>query len=463
MSSSIESFEKLLSNLNPIVAEKPIKKTMSLVNFIESQNVEAVRTQLEKTSKNISTSSVIQALLNNFNPQIADMLLDKGLSFDKWWKDGQLGFELTSPITQWLLTNPKVDTNFLEGVFGEAVLSVALDLSDAHKLELASFVVRLHKKYPHICETAAEDYCVLLNCLEMQKEPTGQQWEMLQCLSQETWEREIIDISISNIKQMQNLLNLCKNIPLLNTVLINSFKHAHKTHQWLNQAVESPDGSLEKSILCSIKDKSSHLSGVLQTEMNNYNVFEELNLPPNLNLILSAYRLKNSYKIMEVPELKKLCDVEEYKSFLHILLYSCGANAVHFLKTNQEVENQVFDTFNSLDVSKFVSQSTPRDLQKFLTAFPTLLDWKDVAGNNLGHYMAISYSSNWRHNKEALKLIFTHPSLRQSNPYGVNPRNLLEKQFDPLVFAAYDKKNIKSKLKEKQLIGNSPKASKRKM
>lgn len=462
MPSSIERFEQLLTNsLDQDTYQKPVKKPMSLVNLIENENVEGVRSHLQKNQKNISTPSIAQALLKNFNPQIADMLLNKGLSFDAWWKDGQLGFELTDAITQWLLTNPSVDANFLGAVFGEAILSVSSDASAAHKAELASFAVKLYKKDPSLCEESLEDYCVLHNCLGMKPDPTPQQWEMLQCLPQKTWECEIVDFSISDIKEMKSLLNLCKNIPLLNTVLTNSFKKANKAHQWFKNAISSPDGSLEKSVLCSVKNKTANLSSVLQSEINKYNNFKDLNLPPNLNLLLLAYQLKNSYKISQTHELEKICDVEEYKSFLHILLYSCGAKSLNILKFNHEVEREVCSAFDDLDVSRFLTQTTPNELQKFFSAFPKLVEWKDAAGNNFGHYIAISYSNNWRNNKETLKVIFKHPSLRESNPYGVSPRSLLEKQFDPLSFAPYDRKILKSETQSAGKVRTA--AQKRKM
>lgn len=448
MPSSIERFEQLLSlSSNVLSAQKSVKKTTSLVSLIESQNVEGVRDYLQKTSKNISTASTAQALLTNFNPDIADLLLSKGLSFDTWWKDGQLAFEFTSAIGQWLLTNPSVDTTFLGAVFGEAIISVFVAGSDAHKAELASFAVKLYKKDPLLCQASLEDYCMLHNCLAITRDLTPQQWEMLQCIPKQTWEAEIVDFSVSDVTEIQNLLNVCKNIPVLNAVLTAHFHRANKTHQWLTNALRSPDGSLEKSTLCSVKNKTAHLSGVLQAEINKDNIFKDLNLPPNLNLLLLAYKLKNSYKIAQTPELTKLCEVEEYKSFLHILLHNCGAKSLNILKVNHEVEDEVVKVFDDLDVSHFIAQTSPKELQNFFNTFPTMVNWKDVAGNNFGHYIAISYSGNWRNNKEALKVVFKHPSLRESNLYGVTPRHLLEKQFDPLVFAPYDKKNLKSELK----------------
>ena len=417
------------------------------MDLIKSQNVEGVRDHLQKTQKNISTTSTAQALLTNFNPQIADLLLNKGLSFDTWWKDGDLAFEFTSSIGEWLLTNPSVDTDFLGAVFGEAIISLTLDGWDAHKEELAAFAVKLYKKDPTLCQQSLEDYSALYYCLEMKTNPTPQQWEMLQCVPQQIWEAEIVDFSVSDAKEIQNLLNLCKNVPVLNTVLTTHFQRARTTHQWLKNAIQSPDGSLEKSTLCCVKNKTAKLSGVLQDEINKDNIFKDLNLPSNLNLLLLAYKLKNSYKIAQTPELKKLCDVEEYKSFLHILLHSCGAKSLNILKVNHEVENEVVKAFDDLDVSRFIAHTSATDLQKFFAAFPKMLNWKDIAGNNFGHYIAISYSGNWRNNKDAVKVVCKHPSLRESNLYGITPRQLLEKQFDPLVFAPYDKKNLKSELK----------------
>ena len=85
-----------------------------------------------------------------------------------------------------------------------------------------------------------------------------------------------------------------------------------------------------------------------------------------------------------------------YQNFLHMLLQSCGASGVDLLKINQHTENEVCKTLSVLDVSEFLRCSTPLEIKNLIKTFPKLVEWKDIAGNNLGMYIASQKHHGWK-------------------------------------------------------------------
>jgi hypothetical protein len=246
---------------------------------------------------------------------------------------------------------------------------------------------------------------------------------------------------------------------MLNKLIKDYFERSVKEFQWFSQSMVSNTGEIQDSVLIqSLNGKEkSDAQKFLSAGLNKG--WEKWKIPENLQVLLH----NRDPSVLDEDHYEnqgwftQIYHANGYQSFLHMLLQSCGASGVDLLKINQHTENEVYNTLDVLDVSEFLGCSTPLEIKNLIKTFPKLVEWKDIAGNNLGMYIASQRNPNWRNNKEVLKILTKYPQFREDNPYGVSPRSFLSNRYSAEDIAAYDKSILRTEVKN---IANAPKTKK---
>lgn len=457
MTISIEQMEELLTGPQTTSLEtgKPKRQSQpSLADLVRTKDLEQLKLLLRKSPKSANTATVMLAVVENFDEKIADLLLTSGLDLNKLWNGrGALIGELSPQFADWLASTPSIKDEIIEMLLCDAFEALGGTSSTNQRVALADFATKASKTRPDLCHHVfAEEYSfftAITSCTAGDVLP--QQWKMVcECIGKDLWKKELTQLDIIDTpKEFQALLEACKNIPVLNTVFKELFERSVKEYAWLQQAMVSSSGKIDDCALV------QSLKGKPQEEAQRF-------LKSNLSKKLAAWKIPENLQVLLLNRDPSVLKEDHYEnqgwfsqlyyanghqSFLHLLLTSCGAKGVELLKLNDTVQNEVCKTFDVLDVPTFLNQSRLSEMKILLKNFPKLVEWKDVAGNNLGHYIADNYCHTWKGNKDVLTILLKHPQLRRENPYGVAPRKFLSRKYSEQVLAQYDKAVMDQELK----------------
>lgn len=462
MTISIEQMEELLTGFEPKLLETGKLKRQnspSIADLVRAKDIQQLTVCLEKSPKLANTAVVMLALVESFDEKIADLLLKAGLDLNKLWSGrGNLIGELNSQFTNWLSSNPSIKEQIIEDLLCDAFEALHGSLSTNQRIVLAEFATQVSKTRPQLCHNVfAEEYSFFTAIItRITENVLPQQWEMVSaCIGEDLWVKEFKHLNvIDKPQEFRALLEVCKNIPVLNTILKERFEHSSQEHAWLQKMMMSPSGKIDDCVLV------QSLKGKPQQEAQRF-------LKSNLSKNLSAWKIPENLQVLLLNRdpavleeehyenqgwFTQLYDANGYQSFLHLLLTSCGAKGIELLKSNDKVQEEVCKTFDVLDVPTFLNQSSPSEVKKLLKNFPKLVEWKDVAGNSLGHYIADTSQYDWKGNKDVLTILLKHPQLRNENPYGVAPRKFLSGKYSEQVLAQYDKAVMAQELKNNSTV-----------
>lgn len=461
---NIEQFEQLLSpqeNANPVVKKRSPQQ--NIADLVQTKDVTQLNELLPKVPQQTLNSPIILlALLENFDPLVADTLFAHKINLEKIWKqNGDLIGPLPPEFIQWLPV-ASIGNNIIERFLEKSFDVLVKPLSPEHNIALAEFAIEVKKLRPDVFENFLKnEYCFFESITSSNtKSIAPQQWKMLcECIDESLWKKELNELCLYDNKNFEAFFAACKNIPMLNKLIKDYFERSVKEFQWLSQSMVSNTGEIQDSVLIqSLNGKEkSDAQKFLSAGLNKG--WEKWKIPENLQVLLH----NRDPSVLDEDHYEnqgwftQIYHANGYQSFLHMLLQSCGASGVDLLKINQHTENEVYNTLDVLDVSEFLGCSTPLEIKNLIKTFPKLVEWKDIAGNNLGMYIASQRNPNWRNNKEVLKILTKYPQFREDNPYGVSPRSFLSNRYSAEDIAAYDKSILRTEVKN---IANAPKTKK---
>lgn len=457
MTISIEQMEELLTGPQTNILETGKSKRQSqpsLAELVRTKDIEQLKLVLKKTPKAANTTAVMLAVLENFDEKIGDLLLKAGLDLNKLWNGrGALIGDLSPQFTNWLSSSASIKEQIIENLLCDAFEALNGTSSTHQRIVLAEFATEVSKTHSKLCHNVfAEEYSFFTAIISCKTENVlPQQWKMVsECIGKDLWAKELNQLDVIDTpKEFQALLETCKNIPVLKNLFKEMFECSAQEYTWLQQAMVSSSGTIDDCALI------QSLKGEAQQEAQRFlksNLSKNLStwkIPENLQVLL----LNRDPSVLEEDHYEnqgwftQLYHANGYQSFLHLLLTSCGAKGVDLLKSNDKVQEEVCKTFDVLDIPTFLNQSNPSEVKTLLKNFPKLVEWKDVAGNNLGHYIADNHHHTWKGNKEVLTILLKHPQLRSENPYGVAPRKFLSQKYSDQVLAQYDKGVMSQELK----------------
>ena len=418
-------------------------------------------------NKPLSTPINFAALLENFDPQIADMLTSAGMDFTKLWGPKGLIADLPMDFLQWAQTTPLLPSQVHEFLFHEAVQSVFFNPSTQkphHRTSLPQYATAMLHSAPekytkHIIDVLEEGVC-----LYSPQQMSAQQMDFLNSFSQEAWSAlagaDQYYRLWSDLNEVKMLLEMCKTFPLLNSAYKVSFKEVANIQQWCREQLSSPDGEIKNSALG--KQYPQLVQEFKSSTYPNDQIGRQWNLP-SAHAALMAIKNRDLDLDDVLPDSMhdKLQYVNGSQSFLHMMLELGGAETVLMLKNTPEVQKQIAQTLTFANMEDVVRSSTGVEWKQAIEYCPILAEWTDDAGNHFGHYLAAS--SLVEKDAHAL-IVLSDPRFQKENAYGVTPRRIFAAHISDKKLAEYDKRVLKTNLKQSKGAGKPrPSPFKRKM
>jgi len=442
------------------------RAVVTVAAMIREKNVEQLRS-LVAQNKSLSTPTNFAALLENFDPRIADVLTSAGMDFTKLWGHKGLSVDLPVDFLQWAQTTPLLPTQAHELLFQEAVQGIfsnPIARKPCHHKGLpqyaTSMLLSAPEKYTkHIIEILEEGVC-----LYSPQQLSPQQIEFLNGFSQEAWASLAAADQYyrfwSDLNEVKMLLEMCKTFPLLNSAYKVSFKEVANIQQWCREQLSSPDGEIKNSALG--KQYPQLVQEFKSSTYPNDQIGRQWNLP-SAHAALMAIKNRDLDLDDVLPDSMhdKLQYVNGSQSFLHMMLELGGAETVLMLKNTPEVQKQIAQTLTFANMEDVVRSSTGVEWKQAIEYCPILAEWTDDAGNHFGHYLAASSLVE----KDAHALtVLSDPRFQKENAYGVTPRRIFAAHISDKKLAEYDKRVLKTNLKQSKGAGKpSPSPFKRKM
>lgn len=439
------------------VLKSSTKDSTDIVGLLHAHNFSAVESLVPNLSKKeVNTTAVMMALVENFDYGVADLLCKKGLDPARLLDSkGLLVCAPTLEFWGWLMGAEAVSNvvyeNILSGVFN--LLNDPIPLDDPRRTSSAQFVF-LVKKYNSklfkevISYSCIEDFAMGHHTQNIHPD----QYDMLEkCIDKSDWEEIIFEIDPCTVKDFEKLVHACQRVSNLNDVYIERFETAKKMHEWKIKNMASPTGTIKDCVLIgslpaeSRTKTTSMIKKIIDLRFLTWGCSEvEM-------VVLSTRDPSDAYEPSNVKLLENISFSAGHQNFLHMMMSQVGAKFAKGLHQTAEVEQKIFENLGIVDCHLFVKTSTITDLNTLFKIFPKTLEWNDMAGNHLGHYIA----QNGELSSNMMGLLMKNPSLRRPNPSGVSPRDILQhrtptknlEKFDQMI-SQYDKKMLQRLLKE---------------
>lgn len=468
----ITSFEELLLSTSATHTNKTVNNIEALLKAHDYSALEEVIPQLSK--KDVNTMPIMMALVENFNDDIAEMLCDKGLDPTRISDRGNLMCAPSVEFWNWFVARNSVSKDFYSLLFTGAftLLSSPLSPNDARRTSSAQFARILNQYQPQLCKHALTDIYLEEYILNKHiKNINPAQWEMVRgCVDKDKWEETVFEIDPMDIKDFENLVYCCKQVPMLNALYSEYFAKSQKMHDWKTKGLSSPTGNLKDCMLITSLPANQR-ANAMKTLHNNKE--KRCSVWGNSDLQMLLLGCRDPGDAMEISNSKiqqNLYRSGGYQNFLHMMMSQMGSSCAKSLRQSPDVEQQVLNVLNIMDCHMFVELSPGSGMSAFFKKFPKTLEWTDVAGNNLGHYMA----HNGNISLALFDVLCKNPSLRRANPNGVSPRDILQgRVFTPeqllkydQMISKYDKTILQNSLKDVPGVGQkmrTRKSSTRKM
>lgn len=451
----ITTFENLLVSTPP--HSSSTRSSTDIVGLLEDKNFASLEETIPQLSKKeINTTAVMMALVQNFNSDIAEMLCEKGLDLKRLTEARcTLACAPTVEFWEWFVASNAASSELCTGIFAEAfrLLYSAVPSDDPRRTSSAQYALIFYAHQPKLCQDTLKDICLEeLVCNKHFKNINPIQWDMLrECVHEKSWKEVLFEIDPCGVKDFEQLVHWCKQVPSLNAAYNAYFDTSQKMYEWKIENLASPTGNIKDCVLITSLPSEQRSNAVKVLRTHEEKSFSLWGMSEVDRIVLGGRDPSAAHETSKSKIQQNLLQSAGYHHFLHMMMGQMGAGFSKAVHQTPEVEQQIVKTLDLLDVHMFIELSSSADLAALFKKFPKTLEWTDIAGNHLGHYIADNSHSFFN----VFEFLVKNPSLRRPNPSGVSPRALLHNQgctpsdlskCDEMM-SKYDKKVLQQSLK----------------